>query len=183
MATTVRDVETAYWDLVEAREQVLVAEESLGLARELHESNRVQVEVGTKAQLELVQSEAQIAIRDEDLIGADAAVDDAADQLRRLLNFPPGELWTLPISRDPDPRPSTSRSTSTPPSRPPSPSAGSWGSSSSSSSAGTRIFACRHQSYRLLPSQAGSGPTGFWRFPWQCVLGSAGIHQARHAAG
>ena len=97
VATTVRDVETAYWNLVEAREQLVVAEESLGLARELHERNRIQVEVGTMAPLEMVQSEAAIALREEDIIRAGAGVEDAADQLRRLLNFPPGELWTLPI--------------------------------------------------------------------------------------
>ena len=97
VATTVRDVETAYWNLVEAREQLVVAEESLGLARELHERNRIQVEVGTLAPLEMVQSEAAIALREEDIIRAGAGVEDAADQLRRLLNFPPGELWTLPI--------------------------------------------------------------------------------------
>ncbi len=80
----------AYWNLVEAREQLVVAEQSLALARELHERNRIQVEVGTLAPLELVQSEAAIATRDEDIIRATAAVGDAEDELRRLLNLPPG---------------------------------------------------------------------------------------------
>lgn len=97
VAETVRDVEAAYWNLVGAREQLVVAEESLGLARELHDRNRIQVEVGTMAPLEMVQSEAAISVREEDIIRAAAAVDDAADVLRRLLNLPPGELWELPI--------------------------------------------------------------------------------------
>jgi outer membrane protein TolC len=49
------------------------------------------------APLEMVQSEATIAVREEDIIRAQAAVGDAADQLRRLLNLPPGELWDVPI--------------------------------------------------------------------------------------
>jgi outer membrane protein TolC len=93
----VRDVETAYWNLVGAREQLVVAEESMGLARELHERNRIQVEVGTLAPLEMVSSEAAIAVREEDIIRAQAAVEDAGDVVRRLLNLPPGELWELPI--------------------------------------------------------------------------------------
>jgi HAE1 family hydrophobic/amphiphilic exporter-1 len=97
VAQAVRDVETAYWNLVEAREQLVVAEESLGLARELHERNRIQVEVGTMAPLEMVQSESAIAVREEDIIRAQAAVADAADQLRLLLNLPPGDLWELAI--------------------------------------------------------------------------------------
>jgi outer membrane protein TolC len=45
-----------------------------------------------------VQSEAAIAERDEDIISAQATLGDAADELRRLLNLPPGELWELPIN-------------------------------------------------------------------------------------
>ena len=100
---TIRQIEDAYWNLVEAREQLVVAEESLGLARELHERNRIQVEVGTLPPLDLVQSEANIATRDEGIIGAQAQVGDAADVLRRLLNLPPGELWELPIEPETDP--------------------------------------------------------------------------------
>ncbi len=103
VAQVVRDVETAYWNLVGAREQLVVAQESMGLARELHERNRIQVEVGTLAPLELVQSESAIAVREEDIIRAQAAVADAADQLRLLLNLPPGELWELPIEPQTEP--------------------------------------------------------------------------------
>ena len=92
-----QSVINAYWNLVGARDQLVVAEQSLGLARELHERNRIQVEVGTLAPLELVQSEAAIATRDEDIIRATSSVGDAEDELRRLLNLPPGRLWDLPI--------------------------------------------------------------------------------------
>ena len=97
VATTIQQVVNAYWNLVEAYEQVGVAQESLALARELHDRNRIQVEVGTLAPLELVQSEAAIAERDEDIISAQAAIGDAADVLRQLLNLPQGELWQVDI--------------------------------------------------------------------------------------
>ena len=86
-----------------AREQLGVAQQSLALARELHDRNRIQVEVGTLAPLELVQSEAAIATREEDIIRATAAVGDAEDELRRLLNLPPGRLWETPSSPRPEP--------------------------------------------------------------------------------
>ena len=94
---TVQQVTVAYWNLVAARDQLKVAEESLGLAKELHERNKIQVNVGTMAPLELVQSEAAIATREEDIIRAQAAVGDAADQLRQLLDVPAGGAWTADV--------------------------------------------------------------------------------------
>jgi outer membrane protein len=107
VTATIQQVENAYWNLVQARDQLDVANQSLGLAKELHERNRIQVEVGTMAPLELVQSEAAIATREEGIIGATAAVGNAEDVLRRLLNLPPGSLWETPI--EPTTRPETDR--------------------------------------------------------------------------
>lgn len=91
-------VEDAYWTLVDANEQFIVAEESLGLAQQLHEQNRIRVEVGTLAPLELVQSEAGVATREEEIIRARGAIGDAEDRLRQLLNFDDNSnLWTAPI--------------------------------------------------------------------------------------
>ncbi|MEM6797231.1 MAG: TolC family protein, partial [Acidobacteriota bacterium] len=91
------NVTDVYWSLVGAKEQLKVAEESLKLAKELHEMNRIQVDVGTKAPLEMVQSEAGVARREEDIIRRRQAVEDAEDQLRRQINFARGRLWELPI--------------------------------------------------------------------------------------
>ncbi len=95
---TLNAVEQAYWDLVEAQDQLQVAEESLALARKLHEQNRIRVEVGTLAPLELVQSEAGIATREEALIRARALVGDRGDVLRQLLNLERGEVWETPVA-------------------------------------------------------------------------------------
>lgn len=98
-----QQVENAYWGLVEAREQLVVAEQSLKLARELDERNRVQVEVGTLAPIELVQSEATVATRQEQIIRARAAVDDAADLLAQLLNLDVAAYWDLEMVPTTDP--------------------------------------------------------------------------------
>ncbi|HEX5716806.1 MAG TPA: TolC family protein [Thermoanaerobaculia bacterium] len=103
LVVTVQDVIDAYWNLVGARQQLIVAEESMKLARELHDRNRIQVEVGTMAPLELVQSEAAIAEREEGIITAQSSVGDTEDALRRLLNLPEGELWATEIRPATDP--------------------------------------------------------------------------------
>lgn len=104
VTSTVLQVVNAYWALVNAREQLVVAEESLALAVELHERNKIQVDVGTMAPLELVQSDAAIATREEGIISAKAAIGDAEDQLRGLLNLPAGELWSAEILPSTDPQ-------------------------------------------------------------------------------
>jgi outer membrane protein len=107
VTATIQQVENAYWNLVQAKDQLNVAQESLALAKELHERNRIQVDVGTMAPLELVQSEAAIATREGTIIGAQAAVGNAEDVLRRLLNVPSGSLWETPI--EPTTKPETDR--------------------------------------------------------------------------
>lgn len=97
-------VENAYWNLAESIAQLEVAEQSLALARQLHEQNEIRVEVGTLAPLELVQSEAGIAQREVDIIRARAAVGDRGDVLRELLNIVrDGDLWSTPIKPTSDP--------------------------------------------------------------------------------
>jgi len=94
---TVQSVEGAYWDVVEGQEQLKVSRESLELAQELHEMNRIQVDVGTMAPLELVQSEVGVATREEEILRAETRAEDAADRLRQLLNLEGEQYWTTPI--------------------------------------------------------------------------------------
>lgn len=107
VVSVIQQVTVGYWELVEARAQVDVAEESLALARQLHDINKVRVDVGTLAPLELIQSEAGIAIRQEEIIRARARVGDAEDSLRRLLGFDDGDLWDVAIV--PQSRPASER--------------------------------------------------------------------------
>lgn len=95
---TVKQVEDAYWDLLAAREALRVARESLELARDLLDLNRKKVDVGTLAPIEITQAEAGVASREEGVIVAEVAVENAEDNLRRLLAIPAGDpLWTRRI--------------------------------------------------------------------------------------
>jgi outer membrane protein len=98
--STIQNVENSYWNLVAARYALVVAEDSLKLAEELHSNNRVRVDVGTLAPLELVQSEAQIATRQEAIIRARGVVGDAEDLLFFYLNVDQGEAWSKTILPD-----------------------------------------------------------------------------------
>ncbi len=99
----VQQVSDRYWILVEALEQLKVAEESLALAEELHEMNKIQVEVGTMAPLETVRSEAGVATRQEQIIRRTADVEDSADFLRQLLNLDRARFWDVEIVPVTDP--------------------------------------------------------------------------------
>ena len=101
--TVVRSVSDFYWDLVEAKAQLGVSEESLALAKDLHRMNKIQVEVGTLAPLEMVQSEVGVATREEEIIRRRQSVGDAEDSIRRLVNLEHGDLWDIPLVPSTDP--------------------------------------------------------------------------------
>jgi len=82
---TVLEATDAYWDLVFTVEDLAVTEAALGLAQSLLRKNRIMVEVGTLAPLEVVQSEASVAERQVDIIAGRAAVANAEDRLRGLM--------------------------------------------------------------------------------------------------
>ncbi|MCL6565306.1 MAG: TolC family protein [Acidobacteriia bacterium] len=67
---TVTQVQNLYWDLVFAREDVLVKQRSVELAEKLYQDNRRQVEIGTLAPIEVVRAEAEVARTRQDLIVA-----------------------------------------------------------------------------------------------------------------
>jgi outer membrane protein TolC len=92
--TTLKAVEDAYWDVVAARAALDVAQESLRLAKDLLDLNRKKVEVGTLAPIEVTQAEAGVASREEDIIRAETALQNAEDVLLQLLAVPPDDsLW------------------------------------------------------------------------------------------
>ena len=82
---TVAAVKQAYWTLKATRANVDVQQRSLELARELARENKVRVEAGHIPPIDLVQAEAEVAQRRENLIRAEASADDAEDALRRLI--------------------------------------------------------------------------------------------------
>jgi outer membrane protein TolC len=96
---TVSQVLGGYWDLVFARENLGVARQSLGNARNLLEQNRVRVELGVAAPIEVHQAEAGVKRREAEVISAMAAIRDAEDALNLLLNVrEDSELWNEAIA-------------------------------------------------------------------------------------
>lgn len=83
----VAEVQRTYWDLVFAIEDLKVKKRSLQLAQDLLERNKIQVEVGTLAPIEIVQAESAVADREEDVITAEDAVKDAEDKLKKFLSL------------------------------------------------------------------------------------------------
>ena len=72
--TTLAQAQGTYWDLVAARENVRVAEQSLAVARRLHEDNKAREEIGTASGLDVVTAESEVAARLRDLATAQAAL-------------------------------------------------------------------------------------------------------------
>ncbi len=65
---TVTQIENLYWNLVSAYEDVQAKQRALTLAQQLQANNEKQVQVGTMAQLDVVNAEAQVATSQQDLI-------------------------------------------------------------------------------------------------------------------
>jgi outer membrane protein len=85
---TVFAVQLGYWELVFRIEDLGVKREALDLARNFLAENKLRVELGTMAPIELVQSETQVKQREGDVITAEGAVHEAEDVLKQTLNIP-----------------------------------------------------------------------------------------------
>ena len=108
---TVASVKHAYWTLKAAMANVTVQQRSLELAQDLVRQNRARVDVGQVPPLDLVQAEAEVAQRRENLIRAETAARDAEDRLRRLIMDPADTgFWRLRLAPVEEPM-----SASTPP--------------------------------------------------------------------
>jgi len=93
LQTLLRDVQRAYWDLVQTRQQLDVAGVSLDLGVEQLERNERMLEAGVGTEVEVIQAEAEVAKRMETLLAARKAMRDAGDALKILL-FPGRDVAT-----------------------------------------------------------------------------------------
>ncbi len=96
MAATARTVRYAYWDLVYAIAALEVQGQSLELARQSLRNTRARIDIGTTAPVDAIESEAEVALREEAVIVARAQIATAEDRLRTLI-FDPSmqDFWTL----------------------------------------------------------------------------------------
>ncbi len=71
---TVAGVIGLYWDLVSDREDVLVKQKALDVAKQFYEDNKKQVEIGTLAPIEVVRAEANVATAEQDLTNSETVL-------------------------------------------------------------------------------------------------------------
>lgn len=97
--STIRQVEEAYWDLVNAVEGRNVAELSLQYAQQLLERSRARAQSGAQAEREVLQAEYGVATARQSIIAAEASVRGAEDRLKQLTNLVADpNTWDLTIT-------------------------------------------------------------------------------------
>ncbi|MFW5874073.1 MAG: TolC family protein, partial [Verrucomicrobiota bacterium] len=79
------ETEIAYWNLAFARANYALVASSIELAETLLEENRERERLGLVTPLEVLQAETELTNQQEDLIQAERAIEDAEDNLRRLM--------------------------------------------------------------------------------------------------
>ena len=84
--TVIATVEQSYWELVFSNENLKVAQAALKAAEELLAGNRAKAKAGVMSAVEVLQAEAGVASRVEQILIAEKAIQDQEDLLRRLLN-------------------------------------------------------------------------------------------------
>jgi len=102
--TVLATVEQTYWEVVFANENLKVAEAALKAAQELLATNRAKAKAGIMSIVDVLQAEAAMASRVEQVLVAEKSIRDQEDQLRRLLN-PGEEELRLDIRLTPKDRP------------------------------------------------------------------------------
>ncbi len=80
-------VKSAYWLLVYSRENLGVVRQSLKLAEELLDKNKAEIEAGTLAPIELLTAEAEVKLRQAEILEAEAQVKNNEELLKTIINL------------------------------------------------------------------------------------------------
>src|SRR5206468_3611756 len=75
----------AYWDLVFAAEDIKVKQRSMDLAQKTLSDNRIQVDIGTLAPIDLVQAESEVANRRVQFVTSTYTEVQTQDQVKKLI--------------------------------------------------------------------------------------------------
>ncbi|MBI4476269.1 MAG: TolC family protein, partial [Acidobacteria bacterium] len=99
IVNTEASIRNAYWDLVFAVQAVEAARRSLDLAEKLVQDNRMRVEIGTMAPIDVVQAEAEAASRRQALVQQEATRRTTELALKRLIvGGTEDELWRATLN-------------------------------------------------------------------------------------
>lgn len=102
---TLADVGLAYWELVYARAAVGVQQEALELAEQLVRDNRARVEIGMIGEIEVVQAQAEAALRRQLLAEAGQVQRTNELALKRLIvGGTSDELWSAELNPTDEPQ-------------------------------------------------------------------------------
>ena len=93
-SAVIADTSGAFWRLHYARSGLKASVLSLELAKSLREEIRARIDAGALAPVEIYKADAEVALREEALIGARKAVYDAEDALKAVMNI---EDWETEI--------------------------------------------------------------------------------------
>ncbi len=108
MNTTLAQAQNTYWDLVAARENVRVAEESLAVAKHLFDDNKTREEIGTASGLDVVTAESEVAARQRDLVNAQTTFQmrevDLKNAISKKLSDLLGAVEIEPTDKLPEPQ-------------------------------------------------------------------------------
>jgi len=106
-ASTVAQVRNAYWELVYAVMNLDNQRASLDLASKLVQDNRARVEIGTMAPIDIVQAQAEEATRKQNLVNAEATLQNNELALKRLIvSGTDDPVWTATLNPVDRPSPS-----------------------------------------------------------------------------
>jgi len=94
----VAEIENTFWDYALAVRQVEIFEESFALAQKQLANIQTRIEVGQLAETEKTVGDAELALREQQLINARNARERARLTLLRLLNPPTAEGWDRQIT-------------------------------------------------------------------------------------
>ena len=106
--TTLAQAQNTYWDLVAARENVRVAEQSLAVAQRLHADNKSRAEIGTASGLDVVTAASEVAARQRDLVSAQTTLQmcevDLKSVISKNLSALVSSVQIEPVDSLPDPK-------------------------------------------------------------------------------
>jgi outer membrane protein TolC len=83
----INSVQTAYWELVMAIEELRVRKKSLESAKDLLRKNNIQAKVGTLAPIEVLVAEDGVAKKMNDIIEAENDIKNREDDLKLIMNL------------------------------------------------------------------------------------------------
>ena len=80
-------VEALYWDLYFRISDLANKKKSLERAQDFQRTFRIRIEAGTLAPIEIYQADAEVALRSQEVIVAEARVRQAEDNLKAALDL------------------------------------------------------------------------------------------------